>query len=403
MILYIVQMLIICLLLCYILDIVIFIKKANLVIFLWYVFAILAVAFINFYIYFRFFHKSNIPKFVKAFVVVLLVNLAFCDLCLHWRFRRLFNVSLYDIFNPTIYLIICFCITLCGISLLIDFPYLLISKFSLKRFYNSKLMHPLFKTFLIAVALSITVWGVEQGGQLPQVKSVQLSASKISSPISMTLVTDLHITRLSDLERINTIVDLINEQNSDIIVLGGDIFDDYKDLIYKQVQPLKRLSAKYGVFYVTGNHEYYLDVSIADDLAKELNFIQLNNSGLSIREDLFLSGIPDRHMSKLEGHPIKPKKALADATDQQYKILISHEPYVYDEANLILSGHTHCGKIFPSHFTAFVLTKYRMLGGLYGNQDSYRYVSCGAGEWGAQIREFSPYDISVIQLKPIEN
>lgn len=84
-------------------------------------------------------------------------------------------------------------------------------------------------------------------------------------------------------------------------------------------------------------------------------------------------------------------------------ILISHQPVYFnrisDNYNLImLSGHTHCGQIFPFHI--FTKLFYRYFCGEYRNKDSYLYVSSGAGTWGPMMRFSSKSEIIVLNLNP---
>lgn len=95
----------------------------------------------------------------------------------------------------------------------------------------------------------------------------------------------------------------------------------------------------------------------------------------------------------------KPDTALAKARDNQFSILMSHTPADFgkDNPDLIVSGHTHGGQIFPFHILSAWHNKY--LAGLYNiGNGSQIYVSRGAGQWGPQMRLLAPSEITLINL-----
>lgn len=362
----------------------------------WFIFAVVSLFCINFYVYLRFIAKSRrISKAIKIVMLLLLIALSFTEMVVRWDFRELLGEKIFDFYEPILHFCMVYCITLFTVSLIFDVPGLFLVKFQRK-----KLIHPIYQSIIVLGSLAITIWGQYEGLKIPDIKQVEIKSKLIKEPFTITLMSDLHITRNSKLERISALVDLINSQNSDIIVLPGDILDDEVKHIINLAQPLKKLHAPKGVFYTTGNHEYYMNVNDAEALIKQIGLQEIENRGVKLRDDLFVAGVPDRKQGPRFLHEFNIKDALKDAKEDQFKILLSHEPYPAHEANLTLSGHTHGGQLLPFQFIA-PLYNFGMLAGLYGKQDDYVYVTRGAGSWGPKIREFAPYDITVIKLEPL--
>lgn len=352
---------------------------------------------INYYIYLRFIAKSRLKRKIKLTILGLLVVLSFTLLLVRWVVRDLIGSTVFDVFAPSLCFMMVFFLTLFSVSIAAD----LIS-LPLVGFKRKKLVNPYYQTVLFLCAAALTVWGQYEGHKIPEVKEVTLKSSLIREPVKIALMSDLHITRVTDIERVKKIVAEINDLHADVIVLAGDILDDEIKHIIKTAQPLKNLRAPLGVYYVTGNHEYYLNVNDAEELIKQIGIPQLENRGVQLREDLYIAGVPDRKQGPKFMHDFDPDAALADASERQFKILVSHQPVENDSASLVLSGHTHGGQMLPFQLIS-PLYNSGMLSGLYGSKDRYIYISNGAGSWGPQLRVLAPYDISLVTVEPDQN
>ena len=179
--------------------------------------------------------------------------------------------------------------------------------------------------------------------------------------------------------------------------------DDDVSKIAPITELLKGLKAKQGIYFVTGNHEFYTGYYTTTNALNQLGFKFLENDGVSLG-DIYIAGIPDTFSGKYYGKEVDLSKAFAAAQDGQFRLLISHTPTKFKDASafdLEVSGHTHGGQIFPFHFFAKLHNQY--LSGRYdlGNS-SQIYVSNGAGQWGPQMRFLAPSEITLINLKPQE-
>ncbi len=259
---------------------------------------------------------------------------------------------------------------------------------------------------LLTVALALVIGGVAlyDGTKVPSLKNISVSSPKITQDKKIVLLPDLHMHRALSLKKLQGIVDKTNAQNPDLILLIGDMIDDDISHVAEQLSILKGLKAKHGVYFVSGNHEFYHDFTKTTKALQDLGFKLLENSGVSVDKDLYLGGIPDIHSSYLSGKKYDLGKTFATASPEQYKILMSHTPANFKDTpfDLEVSGHTHGGQIFP--FVFFIYAHAPYVAGWYElNADAKIYVSRGAGQWGPQMRFLAPAEITVLELKATQS
>ncbi len=254
-------------------------------------------------------------------------------------------------------------------------------------------------TFIMAII--VTVYGVWEGTKLPVVKHLELYSSKISSPVTILQINDLHLHRNKSEQKLAQIVSMANSLHPDIIAMPGDIIDDTVGYLVPHLNELGKLSAKYGVFVSPGNHEYYNGLVPSKWQLEQLGFTFLSTNGRHIDElNFYLAGIPDNpNIRMLDEYP----HLLDGSLPFDYKVLLAHNPmhakdYLALGFDLQLSAHTHGGQIFPFHFMVKWVNKY--LSGKYNIGDGVLYISNGAGYWGPPMRILAPSDITLITIKP---
>ncbi len=252
---------------------------------------------------------------------------------------------------------------------------------------------------LITVILSVLIafYGVYEANKTPNVIDFTIESSKIKKNTKIVVASDLHIDLATPLWRIKQIVNLINEQNPDYILLVGDIIDDEPDGLDEKINELKKLKAK-KIYISFGNHEHYNAPARWMVMFTKEGFEVLYNTGEQINNTgLFIAGIPDMYSADPNF-----TKALYYATDKDYKILMSHSPAIAkqlekNQFDLIVSGHTHGGQIFPFHY--IVKSANDFLAGMYVVNENNLYITRGAGYWGPPMRIFAPADITVFNFK----
>ncbi len=260
-----------------------------------------------------------------------------------------------------------------------------------------------FNIFIVAFFISflLALYSLFEGMKVPAIKNINIKSNKIKNAQTIVLLPDLHIHRAIYKGKIKKIVLSVNNQNPDIIILLGDVFDDDLEKIEDITNELKNLKSKQRIYFVSGNHEAYVGYKESIKKLQNLGFIALDNFGVSINDDLFIGGVKDIFSSKGDINNLDLKDIFKDAKDMQYKILASHTPYEFKGKNnfdLEVSGHTHGGQIFPFHMMIKLTSKY--LSGFYKFNDGSRiYISRGAGQWGPQMRFLAPSEITVLKLQ----
>ncbi|MCU1350625.1 MAG: putative phosphoesterase, partial [Acidobacteria bacterium] len=197
---------------------------------------------------------------------------------------------------------------------------------------------------------------------------------------------DVHVGPTIRRRFVASLVERTNAIGADAVVITGDLIDGYLDELREQVEPLAALHARDGVFFVTGNHEYYWRASEWVTELQRLGLTFLKNSHRVIERGdarLVMAGITDpvgRYT-----HTSDPDAALAGAPGDAFKVLLSHRPQAAKDADrlgvgLQLSGHTHGGQFFP--FNLFIRFFQPIVAGLHRVGRTWLYVSRGTGYWG---------------------
>jgi len=270
------------------------------------------------------------------------------------------------------------------VSFFIILPLIVISYFKILIDY-----HLVFIFFVIQIPLII--YGYLNSKDL-KIKKINIHSNFIKKKIKFAFISDVHIgsNHPSSLKKL---VSKINELDFSFLVIGGDLIDSSSF----KIDDLKEFTKiNKPIFFVTGNHEYYIHnyQKHLQDLNK-VGIQTLNNESIKF-QGLNLIGLSDNITNKTK---IDHVKKLSQ--DDLFNLLIVHKPSVWkkvsDNVNLMLSGHTHNGQIFP--FNLIVKLKFPEIYGLYKNINSFLYVSSGSATWGPKIRIGSNNEIIHIELK----
>jgi predicted MPP superfamily phosphohydrolase len=226
---------------------------------------------------------------------------------------------------------------------------------------------------------------------------------KATSGYRIVQITDVHVGPTIGHEFIEAIVARINSLEPDLIAITGDLVDGSVADLAAHVAPLAKLRAKDGVFFVTGNHEYYsgADAWIAH-LGGALGVRVLRNEHVRIGGDdgFDLAGIDDASAHG-NGHGPDLKRALDGRDPMRACVLLAHQPRGIELADTLgvdlqLSGHTHGGQMVPWNF--LVRLQQPFVAGLHKLARAQIYVSCGTGYWGPPMRVGAPAEITEIEL-----
>ena len=188
-------------------------------------------------------------------------------------------------------------------------------------------------------------------------------------------------------------------------MLPGDVVDeDIGPVIRNNLgETLRKIRSKYGVFAITGNHEYIGGVEPACKYLAEHGITMLRDTWVKIGDSLYVVGREDISIRGFTGKTRKPLSELMAEVDKSYPvILMDHQPFRLAEAeangvDLQLSGHTHHGQLWP--FNLITKKVYELSWGYKKKGSTHYYVSCGVGTWGPPIRTGNRPEIINIKLQ----
>ena len=257
---------------------------------------------------------------------------------------------------------------------------------------------------LVAVALASGVWGSFQAVRVPDVNTTEVHIADLPPELdgfSLVQLTDIHIGPLLKRPWLEAVVERTNALSPDAVVITGDFIDGLPAELSAEVQPLGDLRARFGVFGVNGNHEYYYDAPGWQPVFRALGIEMLHNEHRVLPGGLVLGGVTDRSAKRF-GLPEPDAAAAFSGAPAGPRILLSHQPRLERPAegvSLQLSGHTHGGLIF---FLAPLIAHFNngWVNGLYRNGSGQLYVSPGTGLWsGFSCRIGVPSEITRLVLR----
>ncbi len=262
---------------------------------------------------------------------------------------------------------------------------------------------------ITVAAAGMVAYGANEALNLPQTKYIQVPIQNLPKSFhgfSIVQLTDLHINKPWPISRMEKIVEQVNALNADTVVITGDLSDSHVKHVQTHTEPLRKLKAKDGKYFVTGNHEYYTNIKQWLEEVARLELINLHNEYRAIERDgqrLLMCGVPDLQAPNFIGEDSDPIAAQKGSRLDDIKILLSHQPQSIYKAvtvgyDLQISGHTHGGQFFPWTYVIDFIQPY--VHGLYKVENTHLYVSRGTGYWGPPVRVGAPAEITHITLVP---
>ena len=223
--------------------------------------------------------------------------------------------------------------------------------------------------------------------------------------LNVVMASDLHLSPIDGERLLSKIIDKINLAKPDIILFAGDIVDDKAEILKDRGigESFKRLNAKYGIYSITGNHEYINDVEPSVKFMEQYGMKVIRDSYELIDSSFYLVGREDVAMRQFTGKERKSLEQIISSINSDYpKILLDHTPIRLEQSekngiDLQLSGHTHHGQIWPGNIITNMI--YVISWGYLEKGNTKYYVSSGAGTWGPPVRTGSKSEIVNIKLK----
>ena len=384
------------------------------------------------------FKKNWILKFYFIINALIIFNLLY-------RFIKIYNNSLdfSDVFYNYLSIPFAFFITLLGFKLIVisflfieDITRIIHSIFNFispsnesnkfliqRRSFISKIA-----LIIAALPIPFVIHGIYRGRHNYRVLSYELEFNDLPAEFDgykITHISDIHSGSLQKINKVEYAVDLINKQNSDLVLFTGDFVNNKAIELNKWKKIFSKIKAKDGKFSVLGNHDYGDYVNWKSDQEKKENFKNLLNSQKemgfklllnesvnikSLNQSISLVGVENWGKGGFRKNGDIDKACLG-LRKKDFKVVMSHDPSHWDQIllnhqthfHLTLSGHTH-GMQFGIEIPGWIKWSpvkwvYKYWAGIYYEKNQYLNVNRGFGVLGFPGRVGVWPEISVITLK----
>ncbi|MDQ1363820.1 MAG: uncharacterized protein QG652_1682 [Pseudomonadota bacterium] len=357
---------------------------------------LLVMAALNYYSYRRFFRKLSLPFSRYALVIPVLLMLGNLVFVTEAAMGFMTNQPMVVLVTSTA---VGFTFVFFVIATFYDLT-MTASKHVPFDQERRKFIKVIFDVTILIAAMSYLMRGLTQGLKYPDINRVQVKIKNFSArEFNLVQISDVHVGRTIRREFMEDMVQRVNALAPDMVVITGDLVDLRIEHIKQDLQPLENLKAP--VYFITGNHEYFHGVEETIEYLRTLNIKPLLNENVICRNGechFNLIGINDLIGERMNVLPPDLAQAYAGMNPELPSIVLAHQPKTIERiadypCDLMLSGHTHGGQIFP--FGILVMMDQPYLAGLYQHDaDRQIFVSRGTGYWGPPLRILAPSEIT---------
>ncbi len=259
-----------------------------------------------------------------------------------------------------------------------------------------------------AVVLAMILWGLYRARSGPQHAYFEVDRYARygkGRQLRVVQISDVHLGLTLGIGFLDSLVERINCIEPDVVFITGDFIDPEFPDDGAAAESLRKLRPREGTYAISGNHEFYAGIGRFMAMMGKAGIPVLDNEVKILSSGLQVAGIHDQTANRFsaQGITCDLAKALVGVDRDAPSILLAHQPKDLEPAtakriDLILSGHTHAGQIFP--FNAMVRMVYRYLGGVYRlGPDTELIVCTGTGFWGPPLRLGTESQIVVVDFK----
>jgi predicted MPP superfamily phosphohydrolase len=361
--------------------------------------------------------QKKVYRYFCVLLFLIVVNFSFWSIR-YFHFNQTNFINFFYFLNNLssfflgFYLFLISCFLFVDFILFLKFVFLKIKNKIFERQENINLKkRQFFYYFSCGTAAGLSTYAFYNAQKSPPLKKTIVPITDLHLDLenfNIVQLTDFHIGQSIGLKYVEDVVAKVNELNADLVVITGDLIDGFVSNLKNLVQPLKNIKSKYGICYVTGNHEYYWNVQEWTSYLQQLGFFYLENSHKMIQvknASVLIGGTIDLSAQYLhKTHRTDVLKTIAHAPQNpQLKILLAHQPHTAFQAaalnyfHLQISGHTHGGQMWPGTWLVHLFQYFRP--GLTLYKKMWVYVSTGTGYWGPPARLGTSSEITQLILK----
>lgn len=275
---------------------------------------------------------------------------------------------------------------------------------------------------VVACAVATCLYGIFNARNI-KVNEYSVTVNKSCGSdkhLKAVLVADLHMGYAIGVDHITNMVEKINQQNADIVIIAGDIFDNSYDGMDDPEgikAQLRSIKSKYGVYAVYGNHDIdekilmgftfdwggkQLHSEKMTNFMKDCNIKLINDESVLINDEFYLVGRRDTDKPGTEDGTRAEISELTKDLDKTKPIFVlSHEPDELQKtadagADIDFSGHTHDGQLFPGNLTIGLFWENPC--GMIKKDNMYSIVTSGVGVYGTFMRVGTDAEICSVDI-----
>lgn len=275
---------------------------------------------------------------------------------------------------------------------------------------------------VVACAVATCLYGIFNARNI-KVNEYSVTVNKSCGSdkhLKAVLVADLHMGYAIGVDHITNMVEKINQQDADIVIIAGDIFDNSYDGMDDPEgikAQLKSIKSKYGVYAVYGNHDIDEKILMGftfdwggkqlhnekmTNFMKECNIKLINDESVLINDEFYLVGRRDTDKPGTEDGTRAEILELTKDLDKTKPIFVlSHEPDELQKtadagADIDFSGHTHDGQLFPGNLTIGLFWENPC--GMIKKDNMYSIVTSGVGVYGTFMRVGTDAEICSVDI-----
>lgn len=275
---------------------------------------------------------------------------------------------------------------------------------------------------VVACAVATCLYGIFNARNI-KVNEYSVTVNKSCGSekhLKAVLVADMHMGYAIGVDHITNMVEKINQQNADIVIIAGDIFDNSYDGMDDPEgikAQLKSIKSKYGVYAVYGNHDIdekilmgftfdwggkQLNSEKMTNFIKECDIKLINDESVLINDEFYLVGRRDTDKPGTEDGTRAEITELTKDLDKTKPIFVlSHEPDELQKtadagADIDFSGHTHDGQLFPGNLTIGLFWENPC--GMIKKDNMYSIVTSGVGVYGTFMRVGTDAEICTVDI-----